>query len=399
MVSERIKKSKELGLIEKLILKNPELDKLVNMLSQFNIFETLDIVNAEIRHSNVLAWLFYPDANHGLGEYFLKQFLKNFISANKEYITSEINIFDFEIFGYRDVEIRREWNNIDILIIIKEKSKDIAITIENKLKTSEHGNQLQRYREIVEKNFKDFEKIFIYLSPYEDIPSDETWIAISYDTISDLIDDLLENRKDMLSENVLNFIEQYKIILRRYVVGNSEIEQICKDLYKKHQKALDLIFQFKPDINLEISEYLQKLLRRKDDIFIDSAGKTVIRFSTAAIDKKIKKIGEGWGREKRVLMYEFSNYEKRLALRLIIGPSEQEYRKKLFKFFKLNKKLFSYADRTFGVKWHTIYQKNFLLPKDFKNAAIDNLKDKIDHQWEEFIKNDLLKIDEYINNL
>ena len=53
-------------LLEDLILNNPELDKLENLLGVFNIFETPDIVNAEIRHSNVLAWLFNPESNIGL---------------------------------------------------------------------------------------------------------------------------------------------------------------------------------------------------------------------------------------------------------------------------------------------------------------------------------------------
>jgi hypothetical protein len=142
-------KSKNLLLIEQLILNNPELEKLENMLSQFNTFETLDIVNTEIRHSNVLAWLFNPNANHSLREYFLKQFLKHFISINKDYITANITVFDFEIFNYTNIEMRREWNNIDLLLIIRDEIKNVVVVIENKLKTAEHDEQLRRYREIV----------------------------------------------------------------------------------------------------------------------------------------------------------------------------------------------------------------------------------------------------------
>ena len=41
-------------ILENFILNNPELDQLENMLSQFNALETLNIVNAELRHSNIL---------------------------------------------------------------------------------------------------------------------------------------------------------------------------------------------------------------------------------------------------------------------------------------------------------------------------------------------------------
>lgn len=47
----------ELKYLEDFVLKNPDLEKLENLLEEFNIFETLKITLAEIRHSNVLAWL------------------------------------------------------------------------------------------------------------------------------------------------------------------------------------------------------------------------------------------------------------------------------------------------------------------------------------------------------
>lgn len=102
----RYKEDKEL--LEKFILDNPELARLENLLSQFNTFETLNIVNAEIRHSNVLSWLLNPFANRGLGDYFVKQFLKYIVSRNKEVLDSKISVFDFEASNYTNLEIRRE---------------------------------------------------------------------------------------------------------------------------------------------------------------------------------------------------------------------------------------------------------------------------------------------------
>ncbi len=106
----------EKEILEKFILNNPDLEKLDGMLSDFNVFETLNLVHAEIRHSNVLAWLLNPNENHGLGKYFINIFIKWFVSENKTIIDG-LNVFDIEMFNYNDVEIRREWKNIDILII------------------------------------------------------------------------------------------------------------------------------------------------------------------------------------------------------------------------------------------------------------------------------------------
>lgn len=231
----------EIELLERFVLDNPELDKLENLLSQFNIFETLNIVSAEIRHSNVLAWLLNPNANHGLGGYFVKQFLKYLISKNKDYLDPQVSLFDFEIFNYSFLEIRREWQNIDILIILEEENKKYIIAIENKIKTSEHSKQLYRYRETVENEFKDYIKIYVYLTPEDLIPSDENWITFNYQIIANLLEDLVKYKKDILNENVLNFISHYKTILRRYVVGKSEIEEICTKIYKKHQRFIKSI--------------------------------------------------------------------------------------------------------------------------------------------------------------
>ena len=38
-------------------------------------------------------------------------------------------------------------------------------------------------------------------------------------------------------------------------------------------KSFGLIFQYKPDIILEISEYLQELINKESDLILDTAGK------------------------------------------------------------------------------------------------------------------------------
>ena len=56
----------EIEFLRQFVLNNHDLEHLESILSNFNIFETLNIVNNEIRHSNVLAWLLDPNENHGI---------------------------------------------------------------------------------------------------------------------------------------------------------------------------------------------------------------------------------------------------------------------------------------------------------------------------------------------
>ncbi len=381
--------------LEHFILNNPDLERLEEMLSDFNLFETLDLVNAEIRHSNVLSWLLNPNENHGLGTYFLGIFLKHFLSENKTTIDT-LSIFDIEMLNYNDVEIRREWKNIDILIIIRETDKNIVVVIENKIKSSEHSNQLERYREVIEKEYINDKKLYVFLTPENTIPSDENWTNFSYTTIALLIDNILKYKKDILNANILNFIEHYDIILKRYIVGNSEIEIICKQIYKKHKDALDLIFQYKPDIASDISDLVQSLIENEKKLIIDSAGKTVIRFTTEIIERKIPKISEGWLKSKRLVAYEFYNYDSRLALRLYIGPGKKEYRESLFSFLSTKKELFALTSRTLSKKWHCVYQKEFLKKKDFEEKDFEALEKIVKTKWNEFVKEHLVGIDNHI---
>ena len=50
------------------------------------------------------------------------------------------------------------------------------------------------------------------------------------------------------------------------------------------------------------------------------------------------------------MLFEFSNYEKRLVLRLYIGPGDQDFRSKLLKFFNAKPELVKLADRSYGVE-------------------------------------------------
>ena len=387
----------EKEILERLILNNPDLDRLEGMLSDFNLFETLNLVNAEIRHSNVLSWLLNPYENHGLNNYFLNIFLKNFISENKTSIEN-LNVFDIEMFNYTDVEIRREWKNIDILIIVNEPNKRLVIAIENKVKSSEHSEQLERYRKTIENEFGDYLRLYILLTPEYTIPSDDNWINFNYSTISELIDNIIKFKRDFLNENILNFIEHYNIILKRYLVGNSEIEIICKQIYKKHKDALDLIFQYKPDIGSDISEVIQVLINGNNHLITDSAGKTVIRFTSNTIENRVPKVSEGWLKSKRLVAYEFTNYDNRLVLRLYIGPGERQYRESLFNYLATKKDLFPYTSRALSKKWNCVYQKEFLKKKDFEEKDYDELEMIIKSKWNEFVNQDMPKIDDFIQN-
>ena len=155
---------------------------------------------------------------------------------------------------------------------------------------------------------------------------------------------------------------------------DSEIEEICKKIYAKHQQALDLIFQYKPDIELEVSEIVRDLVKRYDELILENAGKTYIRFASKALDNLVPKKGQGWVSSNRILLFEFANYYKRGVLRLYIGPGESEIRNKLHNIAKMDTKLFNISERKLGSKWLAIYQKEYLKTKDYEESDVVELR-------------------------
>ncbi|MDW5299589.1 MAG: hypothetical protein SA378_05560, partial [Sedimentibacter sp.] len=99
-------------------------------------------------------------------------------------------------------------------------------------------------------------------------------------------------------------IENYIETLRRVVVKDKELEEICVGLYRKHKQALDLIFDNKPDsgnvVSDIINEYLQTRANENRDIVFDPtySTKTLQRFSLESFDTILPPVSNapgGWG--------------------------------------------------------------------------------------------------------
>ncbi|MEZ5497157.1 MAG: PD-(D/E)XK nuclease family protein [Gammaproteobacteria bacterium] len=108
------------------LIKDPNLRKLESQFGGFNIFESIGAVRRELRHSDFLAFLLDPSANHQLFDRFIKPFL--FRVAEK---TDAVSVIDIDLLNYDDIQIRREWKNIDILIVSEQS--EFVCAIENKI--------------------------------------------------------------------------------------------------------------------------------------------------------------------------------------------------------------------------------------------------------------------------
>lgn len=380
-------------LLEKFIINNKNLERLENVVDDFNIFTSLNLINNEIRHSNFLSWIMDPKENHNLKDYFLSSLLKVISMRASSSGINAPSIFDIDNWNFTETEVLREWRNIDILI--KDDNHKLICVIENKIYSKEHSGQLRRYKEIVEEEYPNYQKIFVYLTIEGDEASEDDYLSINYHDIIKIISHIIENKSTSIGQEVLIFISHYREMFRRYIMENSEIQEICRKIYKKHKKALDLIFEYKPDLLMEINECLTEVIKNDPDLILDFSSKSYIRFITKKLDF-IPRRGEGWTKSERILLFEFKNNLNGVALYLIIGPGPKEIREKLCKIAKNKLKLFNVAKRKFTGQWFSIYKKTIVKANNYEDKDISEIKKNLKEKIESFKINDLVKIEKEI---
>ena len=279
---------------------------------QPNIFKILRVTNAEIRHSNFLSWLLDPNENHNLKEVVLNKFLQEIINSSDSFDES-VTIEDI---GIENVEIRREWENIDLLIILDE----YVLCIENKIFSGEHSDQLTRYKNIVETNFSDKTQIYVYLNPfgYSSFGESDVYLPLSYQVIIDILENL---NLDEIDTTVKSFIEQYLLTLKRDIMGIDENAELAQEIYKKHKELFDYIYEIKPDGIQNINTYIQDVLESKG-YKLGSVSKSYIRFFPPEMEQFIhfNKSPNGWNKGE-TFVFEISLYSKN-QIRISLGMSD-----------------------------------------------------------------------------
>lgn len=231
--------------LEALFVNNSDLDKISEYLNRFNPIKVMRIESVEVRHSNILAWLMDPNETHGFDDRFLRAFLSEALrGANDGFEPTALQVAQADM---RDVEVRREWQHIDIFVISPRNGW--AFIIENKYHSSQHGGQLARYAEKVRTAFDTRDEplairgIFLALNEDEE-PEDKTYRTIYYSTLVEFMPTLLQRQGQATGLEVRAFLLHYIEILKE-VTGMSEdladMQKLARELYRTHRRALDFI--------------------------------------------------------------------------------------------------------------------------------------------------------------
>lgn len=372
--------------LEELVIDNPDMERLEALLDQFNLFEAIGGVRQEERHSNFLAFLLDPHQNHGLGDEFAKRLLQNVLKGAQG-TDLPINLIDLDVWSLADMTVLREWNDIDILLLHEKLS--LAVIVENKIMTGEHSNQLCRYRATVEQQHPAFHILGLFLTVDGSIPSDDRYLPLSYKQVAETLETVMQRRASVLGSEVRMLMNHYVQMIRRHIMSGSDVDILCQRIYQKHKRALDLIFERRPDQQAEIKSELEKLIKATPGLVLDSAAKTSIKFVPQEWDVPLLQQGAGWTPSGRILLFEFFNSASRLSLYLYIGPGPLETRQRLFDMTSVRKPLLKPTTTRLNNKWNAIYVHHYLKTVQLETADMTDLITEIHKHWTDFTARDL----------
>ena len=228
------------------------LDKIKNSVMNFNILEITGMGSQEIKHSNILAWMF-SNSEHNLEYKILEDFLKKIVEFNEvSEATTFLKHYIYLSEKSKNITIYREKDNIDLLIV--DNANKVVIAIENKVYANERsdgkdGGQLKNYCKIVDENYKNFKnKIFIYLtidglSP-ESEENQKIWLNATHEMIGEAVEDILE-KQTILPKAEMILTSYVDLLKRRNIMSDKNLEELCKKIWDKNSKALDILFRYR----------------------------------------------------------------------------------------------------------------------------------------------------------
>ncbi len=375
-----------------LVVNCNDLRTLERLLGRFNIFRVLGFEEGELRHSNVLAWLFQPRESHGLGDLFLRRFLMRVVNESSSLPEDTLSPVDLDAAEIREVEVQREWQNIDLLIRIRTAEDPWTVVIENKVNSAQHSNQLRKYRSIIEDGHsqRSEKRMFILLSKSGEEPEDDAYLTATYAQVYDIVKQCIGEKEGVIGSEPETLLNNYLTLLEERFMEDSEIARLAASIYKSHKLALDLILEHRPDALMALTDSVRVSLEQVAEskkLIPLATSKGFVRFIPEAWnipDNLDSPNGKGWA----FVMCELYLWGNFPVFKIFTGLVPNE--KWMDNLWELSKKppFTQHVKRTKKpAKWMSVYSKKAKLRMDDLLASdIDQATEKIGNWLKEQIE-------------
>jgi len=337
-----------------------------NHFNRFNPFKVLNVDNYEIRHSNVLAWLLDPKGNHDLGSYFINKLIAK-VFVNPDNLEEEDKLGNYDVLklsrnSYHDLIVDKEVTTatkkkIDLLAL--SQVNKVAVLIENKYWSSESAGQLEEYIEYVRLKYPGYKVIPVFLTLQNEAPTHPDYLMLGYSDICDVLKNLLDSKKDYMNDQVESFISYYIDILEDQLVENNELNEVGINLYKNHKEAINSLYAIGKGNTVAVDDEVKEIyFRYKETIdFIKKVSNSILKEAFIRFTNNLgwaehlytphfrvpnfiqqqwyecfkeEDLRQNWWMNKGLIAW-FEQADRKLKLKLEVGPLQQEKRVKLLK--------------------------------------------------------------------
>jgi hypothetical protein len=212
----------------------------------YNVFRILGVEEKEVSmHSAFLAHLFNPRGTHGQRTLFLDYFLTEVETARQA----------------SDWTCDKEWiiSNGRIDILLQSKQDGVIIAIENKIRASDEATQLRRYRDWLDRPYRQQRfprRRLLFLTLKGERSKQPDAEDVDYECISyreDVVRFLQKAQRKIAAVEVKNTIEQYvdtlKLLMEESPMGDPVDREIVETLLRpKYRDAALAIARCGPSI-------------------------------------------------------------------------------------------------------------------------------------------------------
>lgn len=368
-----------------------ELERIKGLLDRFNVFEAIGFVRQEVKHSSFLAFLLDPKQTHDLGDLFLRRFLRKASESTNKDSLPPINHDGSLDQTTVHTEVFTDDGRIDILLLNEVGAW--AMIVENKVWTTEHHDQLGRYHRSVKASHPGWRVAGLYLTPFGDTPSHEAYGPFGYAAVCGLLDGILGDRDTAPRLDVRMAIQHYTDMVRRHIVGDPEIARLCQQMYQKHKRAFDLVYEHRPDAQSRIRFVVEGLIREHPRLELDKNRRDNHKFGVTDWDTPALLTSTGWTKSKRMLLFVFHNNPGSLDLQFFIGPGPEATRQRLLEMARTNPRIFLMPPNR-NSKFLKIYSRDLLKSEAYEDLDEEEREEEIRKQWGQFLAEVLPRIQE-----
>lgn len=200
----------------------------------------------ENRYNRVFRWLLDPTGNHGLGAGVVNGLLSLINATHLDVGTSRVQTAVETFVPQPEENSKEDARQGRIDITLNDVEAKLYLAVECKMSSSQHSEQLSRYRTWVQQTYSDYaERYFIFLTEQAEDPDDtpdealphEQWVNITFDTFASITTQVLDEAGDACGSDARSIIKQFLADQRRR--SASGLDNLIHPLFSNEPKGLN----------------------------------------------------------------------------------------------------------------------------------------------------------------